>query len=302
MPLSLTVPAPAKLNLFLHVLGQRSDGYHLLQTVFQLLDYGDTLRLRHRDDGRLVLHASIPGVDPEQNLIMRAARLLQSQTGSRAGANIELIKRLPMGGGLGGGSSDAASTLLGLNQLWNLQLDLDALAQLGVQLGADVPVFVHGRSAWAEGIGDQLHAIALPERWFAVMIPACQVSTADIFSDQALTRSTPAIRIRASLDPVMDMDCRNDCEPVVARRHPEVAQALEWLSDHAPARLTGTGACVFASFADEHSAQQVLDCLPAGYSGFIARGVNQSPAHRALKTGHNQQDYWGVAKRQGTRF
>lgn len=282
------VPAPAKLNLFLHITGRRDDGYHLLQTVFQLLDHGDTVRLRRRDDGVIRLHSDIPGVASEQNLVVRAAKLLQAHSRSGAGADIELVKRLPMGGGIGGGSSDAATTLLGLNQLWNTGLDLDALARLGLALGADLPVFVRGRSAWAEGVGEHLQAVDLPDRWFIVLFPHCTVSTAEIFSDQALTRSTPAIKIAAFLDPVLGKDCRNDCEPVVMRRYPQVARALEWLDAYAPARMTGTGACVFASFADQRSAQRVLERLPPEWSGFIARGVNRSPAHIALEEIHEK--------------
>ena len=283
MSRALTVPAPAKLNQFLHITGRRPDGYHLLQTVFQLLDYGDTLRLWPREDGAIVLRTLLPGVAPDQNLVVRAARLLQNHSGCRMGAEIDLDKHLPLGGGIGGGSSDAASTLLGLNRLWDLGLDLDTLARLGLTLGADVPVFVRGRSAWAEGIGERLQPVDLPSRWFLVLMPHCAVSTAEIFSDQALTRSTPAIKIAAFLDPVLGKDCRNDCEPVVMRRYPQVARALEWLDAYAPARMTGTGACVFASFADQRSAQRVLERLPPEWSGFIARGVNRSPAHIALE-------------------
>ena len=283
----LTLPAPAKLNLFLHVTGRRADGYHTLQTLFQLLDYGDTLHFEAAD--RLSLQPELPGVPTDSNLIMRAARLLQQHTGCAYGAAIRLDKKLPLGGGIGGGSSNAATTLLALNQLWNLQLSLDVLATLGLQLGADVPVFVRGHTAWAEGVGEHLQPVALPPRNYLILVPPCAVSTAAIFSQPALTRNSSPITIAAFLRGGLRetglnhrQTGHNDCEPVVRSLYPEVAFALDWLSQFGPARMTGTGACVFADFADRAAAQSVLTQIPANYRGFVAMGVNVSPVHAAL--------------------
>ena len=276
----LTLPAPAKLNLFLHITGRRADGYHTLQTLFQLLDYGDTLQFVESD--ALTLTPDLPGVASADNLIIRAARLLQQHTGCTRGATITLEKRLPMGGGIGGGSSNAATTLLALNRLWGLRLALDELAALGLQLGADVPVFVRGTTAWAEGIGEQLQAVAMPSRNYLILVPPCAISTARIFSDPALTRNSSPITIAAFLRE----GGRNDCEPVTKKLYPEVDLALTQLSRFAPAQMTGTGACVFASFAERSAAatvlQQVLRQLPADFRGFVAAGVNRSPVHTAL--------------------
>lgn len=275
---SVTVPAPAKLNLFLHITGRRADGYHTLQTLFQLLDHGDLLHVTARDDGLIELSPQLPGVPVESNLILRAARLLQQHGGGGHGATIRLDKRLPMGGGIGGGSSDAATTLLALNQLWRLGLSLDQLAGLGLRLGADVPVFVRGRSAWAEGVGELLQPFDLPPRTYLVLVPPCAVATAEIFSAEALTRNTSPIRMAA----FHGQGSQNDCEPVVRKLYPEVAYAIDWLNKFAPARMTGTGACVFAEVDDRAAAEQLLKELPANYSGFVAQGVNHSPAHAAL--------------------
>jgi 4-diphosphocytidyl-2-C-methyl-D-erythritol kinase len=275
---ALTLPAPAKLNLFLHITGRRADGYHELQTLFQLLDYGDTLHFAAAPAGTLTLAPELPGVAAEDNLILRAARLLLRHSGAAAGARIRLDKRLPLGGGIGGGSSDAATALLGLNRLWRLQLPLAELAAVGLQLGADVPVFVRGCSAWAEGVGERLRAVPLPAANYLILVPPCQVSTARIFSQGALTRNSTPITIAAFLRE----GGRNDCEPVAKTLYPEVAFALEWLNRFAPARMTGTGACVFASFSARSDAEAVLRQLPEGYRGFIARGVNRSPLHAAL--------------------
>lgn len=272
----LTLTSPAKLNLCLHITGRRADGYHTLQTLFQLLDYGDTLNFTASET--LTLSPDIPGVPHADNLILRAAELLRRKTGCNKGATITLEKRLPLGGGIGGGSSNAATTLLALNHLWNLRLPLDELAALGLQLGADVPVFVRGRTAWAEGVGEHLQPVPLPARNYLILVPPCQVSTALIFSQQALTRNSSAITIAAFLRE----GGRNDCEPVVRSLYPEVAFALDWLSHFAPARMTGTGACVFASFAERAAADAVLQQLPQGYKGFVAEGVNWSPVHSAL--------------------
>ena len=259
---ALTLPAPAKLNLFLHITGRRTDGYHELQTVFQLLDYGDTLTFSRRNDGALTLRCSgdvsLTDVPPDDNLVLRAARALRAHAGRPdLGADIHLEKRLPTGGGLGGGSSDAASTLLGLNRLWGLDLDGDTLAALGTALGADVPVFVRGRSAWAEGIGERLTPIELPERWYLVIHPGCHVATAAVFSHPQLTRDTPAITIPA----FFAGPTRNDCETLVRQLAEPVDKALIWLQKFGEARMTGSGACVFAGFADEASARAVLDAV-----------------------------------------
>jgi 4-diphosphocytidyl-2-C-methyl-D-erythritol kinase len=283
MSQSLTLPAPAKLNLFLHITGRRPDGYHLLQTVFQILDFGDELTFGLRDDGKIVLHSELEGVPTSDNLIVRAAHLLQQHSHTTLGADITLLKRLPMGGGLGGGSSDAATTLLGLNLLWKTGLTIDTLATLGLQLGADVPVFVRGHSSWAEGVGELLTPIDLPEHWFLVLTPDCAVNTAEIFQAQELTRNTAPITIAAFSQGGSLVATRNDCQPVVERRYPAVKQALDWLSTHAPCRMTGTGASVFAAFATQGQAEAVLTLKPARMSGFVAKGINLSPAHRQLQ-------------------
>lgn len=266
-------PAPAKLNLFLQVTGRRSDGYHELQTAFQFLDWCDWLRFRVSPEGRICRLTDLPEVPAEQDLTVRAARLLQAYTGSRQGVDISLDKRLPLGGGLGGGSSDAATTLLALNRLWGLGLSEAELARLGLNLGADVPVFLRGHAAWAEGVGERLRALELPEPWFLVLVPPVSVSTAEVFSDPELTRDSPMMTIADFLAG----GGRNDCEGVVCRRYPAVAEALEWLSQFAPARMTGTGACVFAAWFSEDQARKVLDQVPPPWQGFVARGLNRSP-------------------------
>lgn len=279
MPTPLTLPAPAKLNLMLHVLGRREDGYHELQTLFQFLDHGDELTFAKREDGQIRLLSDLPGVDHESNLIVRAARLLQQLGDDVPGADITLVKRLPMGGGIGGGSSDAATTLLGLNRLWNLGLDLDRLAQLGLSLGADVPVFVRGHAAFAEGVGERLQPVELPEPWYLVAVPQVSVSTAEIFSDPELTRNTPPITVRS----LLAGGGHNDCQPVVEKRYPQVRNALSLLNKFVPARMTGTGACVFGSFPNEGEADKVRRQLPATLPSFVARGSNVSMLHRMLE-------------------
>ena len=266
-------PAPAKLNLMLRIVGRRPDGYHLLQTVFQLLDYGDALRFALRDDGEVRRRGTVPGVAPEADLVVRAARLLQGETGCSFGADIEVHKRVPMGGGLGGGSSDAATTLLALNRLWGLGLDQARLAALGLALGADVPVFVWGRSAWSEGVGEVLAPVDLPEAWYAVVRPPCAVSTAAVFGDPELTRNSPVTTIAAFFAGPR----QNDCLAVVRKRYPAVDNALAWLGRFGTAQLTGTGSCVFAAFAREAEAQAVIAALPPEHEGFVARGLNRSP-------------------------
>ncbi|MCU7813660.1 MAG: 4-(cytidine 5'-diphospho)-2-C-methyl-D-erythritol kinase [Candidatus Thiodiazotropha sp. (ex Lucinoma kastoroae)] len=270
---SIAYPAPAKLNLMLRILGRRSDGYHELQTVFQFLDIHDRLRFKRRVDNKIILQDDIPGLPKKDNLCYRAARQLQMTSGSSQGVEIKLEKHLPMGGGLGGGSSDAATTLIALNRLWALSLNQAALKKIALTLGADVPIFIHGHAAWAEGIGEHLTNIELPQSWYLVLQPACHVSTAEIFNQADLTRHSPRIKIRAFLQG----NYQNDCLPVVRRRHPEVAEAMDWLNQYADARLTGTGGCVFAAFADQQQAREHLHDLPAGLNGFIARGVNRSP-------------------------
>jgi 4-diphosphocytidyl-2-C-methyl-D-erythritol kinase len=277
---SLTLPAPAKLNLFLHIIGRRPDGYHLLQTVFQFLDIADTLHFHRREDTVLTLSPELPGVSTENNLIIRAARLLQAYTGCPLGADIQLEKHLPLGGGLGGGSSDAATTLLGLNSLWQLGLSLRELAQLGLQLGADVPVFVQGHSAWAEGVGEQLSPVLPPECWFFVLSPPTNINTAQIFQHPELTRNTPAITLAAFLQGGVSFPLRNDCEAVVKSLSPEVKNALSWLAHYGEARMTGTGACCFLICSSKAEAENLLAQSP--YPGFVAQGCNLSPAHRVL--------------------
>ena len=271
-------PAPAKLNLMLRIVGRRADGYHLLQTVFQFLDRCDRLWFIPRTDGIIAREGVVAGVAPEADLTIRAARLLQQATGTGYGATIRIDKRLPLGGGLGGGSSDAATTLAALNHIWQTGLSRAQLAQLGLQLGADVPVFVHGQAAWAEGVGERLTPVELPEPWFVVLTPACQVPTGVVFNDPELTRNSPLSTIA---DFVNDAG-GNDCEGVVYRRYPEVAAAAAWLNRHGAARMTGTGAGVFAAFPDAGSANRVLEQLPQGWSGFVAAGRNQSPLHERL--------------------
>ncbi|MCD1641133.1 4-(cytidine 5'-diphospho)-2-C-methyl-D-erythritol kinase [Pseudomonas stutzeri] len=276
---TLTLPAPAKLNLMLHITGRRADGYHELQTLFQFLDYGDELSFRLREDGQIHLLTELPGVDHNSNLIVRAARLLQRESGCTLGADIQLTKRLPMGGGIGGGSSDAATTLLGLDHLWNTGLGEDRLAELGLNLGADVPVFVRGRAAFAEGVGERLQPVDLAEPWFLVIAPQVSVSTAEIFADPELTRNTPAITVRS----LLAGGGHNDCQPVVEKRYPEVRNALSLLNKFVQARMTGTGACVFGSFPNEGEADKVRRQLPATLPSFVARGRNVSMLHRSLE-------------------
>ena len=270
-------PAPAKLNLFLHVTGRRPDGYHELQTLFQLIDLNDTVSLTVRDDGRIERPSGPVGVDPDSDLTVRAARSLQAATECRAGASIRITKRIPMGGGLGGGSSDAATVLLALNHLWRCGLSIDELARLGLPLGADVPVFVRGSSAWAEGVGEKLVPVELPERWYVVIHPGVSVPTKDVFQSPELTRNTPVITIRAAFEPGGVSATRNDCEPVVRARYAEVADALDWLGKSAPARLTGTGSCIFAAFDSAIEAEPVAARTPDRWRAYVARGMNVSP-------------------------
>jgi 4-diphosphocytidyl-2-C-methyl-D-erythritol kinase len=271
-------PAPAKLNLFLHVTGRRSDGYHDLQTVFQLLDWGDELEIKVTADGRVERLSGPEDIAADKDLSLRAALALQSACGVSQGAQIRLRKRIPVGGGLGGGSSDAATVLRVLNQLWGTGLSLAELAALGLQLGSDVPIFVHGSSAWAEGRGEELTPIDLPSAWYLIVWPRLAISTAGIFQAPELTRNSPLITIRA-LSPAQT---RNDCEPLVRSRYPAVAAALDWVGARAPARLSGTGSCVFASFASAADAERIAARVPDEWTSFVARGLNQSPLVTAL--------------------
>jgi 4-diphosphocytidyl-2-C-methyl-D-erythritol kinase len=271
-----TWPAPAKLNLFLHIVGRRADGYHLLQTVFQFLDFGDELSFEPTADGRIARAVALPGVPEDGDLTVRAARLLQAHVGVSSGAVIRLTKRLPMGGGLGGGSSDAATTLIALNRLWGVNLPRDELARLGLKLGADVPVFVQGHAAWAEGVGEVLTPVDLPEPWYVVLVPAAHVSTAEVFRDSQLTHHTPPITIRA----FRVGQGHNDLEPVVCRRWPQVAQALDWLRQFGDARLTGSGGCVFLAVSDEGAGRRILEQAPSPLTGFVARGINRHPIYK----------------------
>jgi 4-diphosphocytidyl-2-C-methyl-D-erythritol kinase len=272
-PTTLTCPAPAKLNLFLHVLGRRADGYHLLETLFRFIEFGDTLQFALRDDGAVRRINAIEGVAEEQDLCARAARLLQQECGCALGVDIAVEKRIPLGGGLGGGSSDAATTLLALNRLWGLDLSRERLMQLGLTLGADVPVFVFGENAFASGVGEELQSYPLPDAWYVVLFPPVHVPTADIFARPELTRDTISLKIRA----LSLQQARNDLQPVVCNLYPQVAEHLAWLAQFGQARMTGSGACVFAEFAGADEAQAVYGRLPAGMRGVVTRGLPQHP-------------------------
>ncbi|MGR2766563.1 4-(cytidine 5'-diphospho)-2-C-methyl-D-erythritol kinase [Photobacterium ganghwense] len=271
-------PAPAKLNLFLYITGRRPDGYHELQTLFQFLDHGDTLTITANNSNDLILTPAIPGVATEDNLIFRAADALRRYAGIKAGADIHIEKILPMGGGLGGGSSNAATTLVALNYLWQTNLSVDELAEIGLKLGADVPVFVRGFSAFAEGVGEQLQPAEPEEKWYLVVKPEVNIATVDIFTHPGLKRDTEKRSLNALLTGVYE----NDCEKIVRSLHPEVDKALSWLLEYAPSRLTGTGACVFAEFSTQHEANATLKKLPDWLHGFVAKGVNTSPLLTAL--------------------
>ena len=286
---AIELPAPAKLNLFLHVVGRRSDGYHELQTVFQFVDLADRIRLVRRRDTLLRRTTAVPGVSEAEDLVLRAARLLREESGIDAGASISVQKRIPIGGGLGGGSSDAASVLVGLNRLWDLGLTPDRLAELGVTLGADVPVFVRGLAAWAEGVGERLVPVEPEQSWYVLIVLPFAVSTAAVFRAPALTRNTPRIRMNRLLrgglgtpaSPVrlahLLASTRNECEPVVREMHPEVGEAIDWLSRYGTARMTGTGATVFAPFGSREQAVEVANSVPPPWQGLTARGLNRSP-------------------------
>ena len=279
-------PAPAKLNLMLHVVGRRPDGYHELQTVFQLIDLMDAIDISVREDGMIFRPSGPAGVPEDQDLVVRAARALKAATGSRLGANISVTKRIPLGGGLGGGSSDAATTLVGLNHMWRTGLTSAQLAAIGASLGADVPVFVAGRSAWAEGIGEILTPVQLgKDSWYLVIFPGVLVPTASVFQAPELTRNSPPTTMRGFLE----TGGRNDCETVVRARFPAVGEALDWLGRLAPARLTGTGSCVFAKFSRAADAERVAARVPDTWRAWVARGLDESPLLEQLGR-------WGVAK------
>ena len=281
-----TWSAPAKLNLMLHVVGRRADGYHELQTVFQLIDLCDRLEITVRDDGVISRPSGPAGVAEAEDLAVRAARALQAATGTRLGAEISIRKRIPLGGGLGGGSSDAATTLLALNQMWRTALGSAEIAAIGAKLGADVPVFLAGRAAWAEGIGDKLTPVSLGgESWYLVIFPGIAVPTAAVFQAPELTRNSPPTTMRGFLE----TGGRNDCEAVVRAHFPAVGEALDWLGRHAPARLTGTGSCVFAKFARAADAERVAARVPDAWRAWVARGLDESPLLEELGR-------WGVAK------
>lgn len=273
--LPVQVPAPAKINLFLHIVGRRPDGYHLLQTAFRMLDWGDTLTLQRRDDGQILRITEVAGVPAEADLVVRAARALQLASGCQFGADIGVEKRIPMGGGLGGGSSDAASVLLALNRLWACGLSRSQLQEIGLALGADVPFFIFGQTAFAEGVGEALHPLAVPPAWYVLVAPPVSVPTAEIFSAPELTRDSKPLIMRAFAAHAT----RNDMQETVCRRYPEVAQALDWLSQFGPSRMSGSGACVFGVFDSEASARQVVDSAPQGWRVWLAQGLDKHPLH-----------------------
>lgn len=268
-----TYPAPAKLNLFLHVVGRRDDGYHLLQTVFRFVDYCDSLSFEISSSPEIILSNPIPGIAPETDLCVRAASLLQRASGCRLGVKIGLEKCIPMGGGLGGGSSDAATTLIVLNKLWEINYSREKLQQLAIRLGADVPVFIFGESAFAEGIGEKLFPVSLDPAWYLVLVPPASIPTARIFAAEELTRNTNPVKIP---DFSIEAGC-NDLEPVACSLYPAVGEHLSWLGKHGKARMTGSGSCVFAEFSSEAGARQALNELPDSMRGFLARGLDRHP-------------------------
>jgi 4-diphosphocytidyl-2-C-methyl-D-erythritol kinase len=274
-------PAPAKLNLFLHLVGRRADGYHLLQTVFQLLDWGDVVGLRVLRDGAIRRRNEVAGVAAESDLCLRAAFALKQRCGCPLGVEIDLDKRLPIGGGLGGGSSDAATVLVALNALWNTGLSLDELAAVAGTLGADVPVFVRGRTAWAEGIGEILTPLDLPERDFVIIDPGVVVATAALFQAPELTRNSPPLTISGYLS-ASGAGAHNAFEPVVRARHPQIGAALDWLAQYGDARLTGSGGCVFVAVESARRAEEIAGKCPAPFVAHCARGVGRSPLDEAL--------------------
>lgn len=274
----LAFPSPAKLNLFLHIVGQRDNGYHELESIFQFLDYGDTIAIRKTTSAEIKLLTPIAGVNHDDNLIVKAAKLLQQTTSCQLGAEIKVTKRLPMGGGIGGGSSNAATVLLALNKLWKTNVSDVELSELGLSLGADVPIFVHGHAAFAQGVGEKLTAVNPKEHWYLVVHPNVHISTAEVFTAPELTRDTPRL-------PKGEIDiesCHNDCQPTVINRYPEVANLLSWLIEYAPSRMTGTGACIFSRFDTQQEALQLQEKLPPGNTSFVAKGANISSMRKAI--------------------
>ncbi|MDO6427959.1 4-(cytidine 5'-diphospho)-2-C-methyl-D-erythritol kinase [Thalassotalea sp. 1_MG-2023] len=281
----ISFPSPAKLNLFLHIVGQRTDGYHELETVFQFLDVGDTIEIATlMSSSSITLLTPIANVNNEDNLIIKAAKALQQYSNTTKGVQIKINKILPMGGGLGGGSSNAATVLIALNYLWQLQLSLDELANIGISLGADVPVFIHGYAAFAQGIGEKLTPVNPKEDYYLITKPMVSISTQSVFTAPSLTRDTPKIK----LDQMDIENCHNDCQTFVIKHYPEVANLLAWLIEYAPSQMTGTGACIFSRFSSKEEAEKVQRLLPENISSFVAKGVNHSPLHQKiamLKTG-----------------
>ena len=278
--------APAKLNLMLHIVGRRPDGYHELQTVFQLITLYDAIDIAVREDGVISRPNGPAGVPESEDLVVRAAQALKTVTGTGLGAYLSVLKRIPMGGGLGGGSSDAATTLVALNQMWKTGLTSAQLAAIGANLGADIPIFIAGRSAWAEGVGEKLTPVSLgAESWYLVIFPGIAVPTASVFQAPELTRNSPPTTMRGFLE----TGGRNDCEAVVRARFPAVGEALDWLGRHAPARLTGTGSCVFAKFSRAADAERVAARVPDVWRAYVVRGLDESPLLEELGR-------WGVAK------
>ncbi len=275
-------PAPGKLNLFLHITGRRDDGYHLLQTMFQFFDFGDSLYFDTNTSGKLNRLSEIKGVPQEQDLIIKAAKLLQQASGSTQGVDIKISKKLPMGGGIGGGSSDAATTLVALNQLWNINMSMAELAEIGIKLGADVPIFIHGKASWAEGIGEKISYLDVSEPYYLIIKPDCSVPTAEIFSHPGLTRDSQRLKITA-----FRRGLGNDCKVIVRTLYPQVAEALDWLSAYQTAELTGTGACIFAAFDSKEQALKIANKVPAKWDAIVARGMNLSPLNLKKASQHS---------------
>ena len=282
--LSPAWPSPAKLNLFLHITGRRPDGYHLLQTVFQFIQLTDEIDFTVLESNEIHRSSTMQGVEMEDDLVVKAARSLKQETGCQFGADIFVKKNIPVGGGLGGGSSNAATTLVALNELWKTGLSAEELAEIGLSLGADVPIFIHAHSAWAEGVGEKLSPIEPEETHYLVIHPGCSVATETVFNADDLTRNTPPITIRDFLEG----GGKNDCELVVRKHYEEVAKALDWLNEFAPAMLTGTGACLFAPFKDEQQANAVIEKMPGEWQGFVVKGLNTSPLLKRLADEHSK--------------
>ncbi|KID58094.1 kinase [Pseudoalteromonas luteoviolacea] len=280
----LTLTAPAKLNLFLHINSRRADGYHELESVFTMLDFGDELCFELTEQDDICIDGDVAGINRDDNLIYKAANALLPHRTVKKGVNVHLTKHLPMGGGVGGGSSDAATTLLALNTLWECKLSLQALATIGLKLGADVPVFVHGKTALAQGVGEVLTPFDYPEKWYLVVAPGVHVSTVKVFTDPDLPRSTPKLKT-----PWQMADTHNDCEELVKKLYPEVEKTLTWLLKYAPSRMTGTGSCCFAVFDDEQSALRVLQQMPSSWQGFVAKSARESITHKQLATWLNKE-------------